>query len=176
MIQLFLDPPGAPGTPQLVETTEDTITITWSKPRHDGGSPITGYVIEKRLISEDKWIKAVALHIPDTTYKLVPTCNKILGCFIREVRPFLGDTSRKINVSHVDCLSWPQPIINIATYVTTKDGTVSNIPKFRIYVADLTIRLHTKTVAGLQSCKIKILFIQMYHEKDLSKKKCTERN
>ncbi|KAL0267677.1 UNVERIFIED_CONTAM: hypothetical protein PYX00_009872 [Menopon gallinae] len=65
------DPPAAPGTPRGTETTEDSITITWTKPRHDGGSPITGYVIEKRLISEDKWIKACHAHVPDTTYKVI---------------------------------------------------------------------------------------------------------
>ena len=64
------DVPGAPGTPRGVETTEDSITITWTKPRSDGGSPITGYVIEKRLINEqEKWIKATQAIISDTTYK-----------------------------------------------------------------------------------------------------------
>lgn len=65
------DPPGAPGAPRSVETSESSITVTWTKPRHDGGSPITGYVIEKRLISEDKWTKASHAHIPDTTYKVM---------------------------------------------------------------------------------------------------------
>lgn len=64
------DPPGPPGAPRSVETTESSITITWTKPRHDGGSPITGYIIEKRLITEDKWTKASHAHIPDTTYKI----------------------------------------------------------------------------------------------------------
>ncbi|KAM3957310.1 projectin protein bent isoform 8-T9 [Aphomia sociella] len=64
------DPPGPPGVPRSVDTTESTITITWTKPRHDGGSPITGYVVEKRLITEDKWTKASHAHIPDTTYKV----------------------------------------------------------------------------------------------------------
>lgn len=68
---LCIDPPGAPGSPQGIESTEDSITIGWTKPRHDGGSPITGYVVEKRLISEEKWTKAVHAHIPDLTCKYV---------------------------------------------------------------------------------------------------------
>ncbi|XP_011700590.1 PREDICTED: twitchin isoform X1 [Wasmannia auropunctata] len=64
------DPPGAPGTPRGVETTEDSITITWTKPRHDGGSPILGYVVEKRLLNEDKWVKATPALVHDTTYKV----------------------------------------------------------------------------------------------------------
>lgn len=56
--------------PKKVEPTEESaITVTWSKPRHDGGSPITGYVIEKRLIHEEKWTKATHAHVPDTTLK-----------------------------------------------------------------------------------------------------------
>jgi serine/threonine protein kinase/predicted phage tail protein len=65
------DPPGAPGAPRGIETTEDSITIQWTKPRHDGGSPITGYVIEKRLISEDKWTKASHAIIPDLSHKVI---------------------------------------------------------------------------------------------------------
>lgn len=63
------DPPGPPGAPRGVETTEDSITITWTKPRHDGGSPIIGYIIEKRLLSEDKWVKATPALVHETTYK-----------------------------------------------------------------------------------------------------------
>lgn len=64
------DPPGAPGSPRGIDSSEDSITISWLKPRHDGGSPITGYVIEKRLISEDKWTKGSHALIPDLTYKV----------------------------------------------------------------------------------------------------------
>lgn len=64
------DPPGAPGTPRGIETTEDSITIQWTKPRNDGGSPITNYVIDKRLISEDKWTKATHATVHDLIYKV----------------------------------------------------------------------------------------------------------
>ena len=64
------DVPAAPGAPRSVETSEDSITITWNKPRHDGGSPVIGYMIEKRLISEEKWIKATQALVPDNTYRV----------------------------------------------------------------------------------------------------------
>ncbi|GLH11531.1 Titin, partial [Gryllus bimaculatus] len=64
------DPPGPPGAPRGIDSSEDSITIAWTKPRHDGGSPITGYVIEKRLISEDKWTKANHVHVVDLSYKV----------------------------------------------------------------------------------------------------------
>lgn len=71
IINDVIDPPGAPGAPRGIETTEDSITIQWTKPRHDGGSPITGYHVEKRLISEDKWTKASHALIPDLSTKVI---------------------------------------------------------------------------------------------------------
>lgn len=55
--------------PKAIDTSEDSITISWVKPRNDGGSPITGYMVEKRLISDDKWTKASHAIIIDTTLK-----------------------------------------------------------------------------------------------------------
>lgn len=68
------DVPGAPGAPKPIETTGDSISICWAKPKHDGGAPITGYVVEKRLISEDKWIKATFSNVPDLNCKYVSKC------------------------------------------------------------------------------------------------------
>uniref|UniRef100_A0AAG5CTD6 Twitchin n=1 Tax=Anopheles atroparvus TaxID=41427 RepID=A0AAG5CTD6_ANOAO len=51
------DPPSQPGTPARVETTEDTITISWTKPANNGGSPITHYIVEKKLATEGHWSK-----------------------------------------------------------------------------------------------------------------------
>ncbi|XP_040159958.1 twitchin isoform X6 [Anopheles arabiensis] len=51
------DPPSQPGTPSRVETTEDTITITWTKPASNGGSPVTHYIVEKKLATEGHWSK-----------------------------------------------------------------------------------------------------------------------
>jgi len=65
------DPPGPPGTPRAIETTEDSITLTWTKPRNDGGSPIRGYVIEKRMKGEDVWTKASHQIIPDCSYRVI---------------------------------------------------------------------------------------------------------
>ncbi|ODM93780.1 Twitchin [Orchesella cincta] len=65
------DPPGPPGAPRAIETTEDSITLTWTKPRNDGGSPIRGYVIEKRMKGEDVWTKASHLVVPDLSYRVI---------------------------------------------------------------------------------------------------------
>lgn len=50
--------PTAPGTPACVDSTPESITLQWSRPVSDGGSPITGYIIEKRDTPDGKWVKA----------------------------------------------------------------------------------------------------------------------
>lgn len=52
------DEPGAPGTPEVVDWDKDHVDLRWTPPTNDGGSPITGYVIEKREKGSPKWTKA----------------------------------------------------------------------------------------------------------------------
>lgn len=62
------DVPGAPGAPRELSTSEDSITLAWQRPRHDGGSPITGYMLEKRLPGQG-WSKASHSGIQDLQYR-----------------------------------------------------------------------------------------------------------
>lgn len=80
------DCPGAPGAPKAIETTGDSISIGWAKPKHDGGAPITGYVVEKRLISDDKWTKATFSNVPDLNCKYV---SSSIECFNSKVATFI---------------------------------------------------------------------------------------
>ena len=51
------DPPGPPGKPGLKDWDWDHFELKWAEPRHDGGSRITGYIIEKRSAQDDLWLK-----------------------------------------------------------------------------------------------------------------------
>lgn len=44
--------PDAPEQPKVEKITKDSVTLSWKKPLNDGGSRITGYILEKR--SPDK--------------------------------------------------------------------------------------------------------------------------
>ncbi len=37
------------------EITEDSVTLTWSPPDDNGGSPVTKYVIERREANKRSW-------------------------------------------------------------------------------------------------------------------------
>lgn len=54
-MNLKKDPPGLTGTPTCTDHTNNTITIGWSKPRNDGGSPVIGYVVEMKEKGERSW-------------------------------------------------------------------------------------------------------------------------
>lgn len=52
------DEPDAPGTPEVADWDKDRVDLRWTPPLNDGGSPITGYIIEKREKGSPKWTKA----------------------------------------------------------------------------------------------------------------------
>lgn len=41
-------PADAPEQPKVEKITKDSVTLAWKKPVNDGGSRITGYIVEKR--------------------------------------------------------------------------------------------------------------------------------
>ncbi|OBS73253.1 hypothetical protein A6R68_12170, partial [Neotoma lepida] len=47
--------PGPPGNPRVLDTSRSSISIAWNKPIYDGGSEITGYMVEIALPEEDEW-------------------------------------------------------------------------------------------------------------------------
>ena len=69
---LFIsDPPFAPQNLRLIDYSSNFLTIAWDAPEHDGGSPILGYIVEKRDAMRNMWIPAGKTDI-DTR------CNMIL--------------------------------------------------------------------------------------------------
>lgn len=63
------DPPGAPTRVTPSDIAKDAVTLNWFEPDEDGGSPITGYWIEKFDPDSDKWIRCNKLPIRDTTFR-----------------------------------------------------------------------------------------------------------
>lgn len=62
------DPCDPPGTPEAVRITKNSITIAWTKPEYDGGSKVTGYIVEKKELPAGRWMKANFTNIIETEY------------------------------------------------------------------------------------------------------------
>ena len=62
------DVPDAPGKPDVANIDTSSIHLEWTPPRHDGGSPITGYVIEKRDTVSERWMKVTKAPLKELNF------------------------------------------------------------------------------------------------------------
>lgn len=62
------DPCDPPGIPEAIHVTKDNIVIQWTKPEYDGGSNITGYIVEKRDLPEGRWVRANFTNVTETQF------------------------------------------------------------------------------------------------------------
>lgn len=63
-------PPSPPGKPQSSDIAEDAVTLSWTMPLSDGGSQITGYIIERRHLG-GKWIRVNKKPYKDMKYRVL---------------------------------------------------------------------------------------------------------
>lgn len=49
--------PGPPGKPKVLDRTRSSMLVTWEPPLDNGGSPITGYWLEKREVGGVYWAR-----------------------------------------------------------------------------------------------------------------------
>ena len=65
----MLDKPSRPQGPIVPEEGRaDHIKIRWKKPEDAGGSPITGYIIEKMDMESGRWVNAGEVGPNDETF------------------------------------------------------------------------------------------------------------
>ena len=58
---LLSDEPYPPRAPEVVDQDRDHIKIKWEPPENDGGSPITGYEVERKEPKGNRWTKVLTL-------------------------------------------------------------------------------------------------------------------
>ncbi|XP_053123582.1 immunoglobulin superfamily member 22 isoform X1 [Hemicordylus capensis] len=65
-----IDPPGQASQPQVTDVTKEAVTITWNPPAQDGGSPVMGYIVERRKKGSNLWVPVSKDPIQDTKCKV----------------------------------------------------------------------------------------------------------
>lgn len=63
------DPPWAPGKPVIRDIGKTMAVVAWTRPEHDGGAKIEGYIIEFQKTGSEEWIK-IAEDVPQTEHQL----------------------------------------------------------------------------------------------------------
>ena len=62
------DVPGTPSAPEVSEVTKETCQLNWTAPEEDGGTPVTGYFIERSTAGSSRWLRVNKELAPDTHY------------------------------------------------------------------------------------------------------------
>lgn len=65
---LSTDVPDAPKKLQPSEVTRSAVTLTWEPPESDGGSVITGYIVERKSPTTSRWVRVNKSPVRDTVY------------------------------------------------------------------------------------------------------------
>lgn len=63
-LPLLSVPAGAPSQPNVDKITKNSVDLSWNRPTNDGGSKLTGYVVEKKKKGEE-WMECA--HVPATS-------------------------------------------------------------------------------------------------------------
>lgn len=48
--------------------TKSSATLTWEQPENNGGSPVTGYMVERKPVDSTRWTKINKKPVIDTLY------------------------------------------------------------------------------------------------------------
>lgn len=60
--------PGTPSAPEISGVTQNSVTLNWNEPVQNGGTEITGYVVEKKETKGPRWVKVTRNPITQLRY------------------------------------------------------------------------------------------------------------
>ena len=66
----------APGQPDYTDVTSNSVTLKWDAPKHDGGSKVTAYNVEKRQ-GKGRWLKSNFTDVHECNFTVAGlACNE----------------------------------------------------------------------------------------------------
>ena len=73
---LTAKPPSKPGQPEVSDIQKTSAVLSWTEPESDGGSPVIGYVVEKREKGRDRWVRVNRKAVTELTMKIPDLVEK----------------------------------------------------------------------------------------------------
>lgn len=61
--------PGAPGRPTIFDVSRDGMTVAWNPPEEDGVLEVSGYIIERKEVRSERWVRANKNPVTMTRYR-----------------------------------------------------------------------------------------------------------
>lgn len=61
--------PGPPETLEIFDVSRDGMTLTWYPPEDDGGSQVTGYIVERKEVRAERWVRVNKVPVTMTRYR-----------------------------------------------------------------------------------------------------------
>lgn len=120
--------PSAPGSPEPLEVTKDSLTLFWKAPEDDGNDEIIEYILEYKEIKQTSWIKIN--QIKDTTY----TVSKLTTNSVYEFRT--------VAVNHVG----HSPYSPTSSHIKIAAPLTKEAPVIQEHLTNITVGLKQKTV------------------------------
>ena len=62
--------PGAPEAPVVSDIFKDSCQVSWQPPADDGGAPVTGFHLERRATTSERWVRVNKEQIPEMILKV----------------------------------------------------------------------------------------------------------
>ncbi|XP_048086654.1 myosin-binding protein C, cardiac-type isoform X1 [Alosa alosa] len=133
-----VDVPDPPQTPRILSVGEDSCVVQWDPPLFDGGSPVTGYVLERKKKKSYRWMRLNFDPHKDTTY----TAKRMIEGMAYEIRVYA------VNAIGMSRHSMPsQPFVPVAPTSEPLGLCVDDI-------SDTTISLKWKAPDRLGSAEL----------------------
>jgi len=129
VIVVVTEVPSRPGQPQIVEQTENSVTVSWEAPSWDGGCPLLQYIIERREMRGPRWVrvqKSAVISPPYTATDLLPaSCYqfRVYACNVVGV----GEPSQMSKV--YTCIKTGIRLWSIAVYCWLGSGRVRSLTR-----------------------------------------------
>ena len=126
----ILAPPSKPtGQLEVSKVTPTGCNLMWQKPKDDGGSPLTGYVIEKKDVEKDYW------SVCGRVSGKMATVMKLVEFDVTDLVEHFGDVVR---VMATNAIGESEPLMSLIPTVAKHELDAPNQP-YNINIVDCDV-------------------------------------